>query len=154
MRLIVDRCIFLRAFIRRGLFGRVRFQRNRFLGNLRVGTRLLTALVNSVVNGGLPILVSVIAGGRSFAPVRSPAIDRRRPPPISSAPEEAVSLPCSEGDTADVDGCSARPEPEAFPSSKASAEGKGTDIAKDVASTRGNTIFFFGKHMGNSWEPG
>ena len=148
MRLIVDRCIFLRAFIRRGLFGRVRFQRSRFLSNLRIGTKLLTTLSSSVIDGRLPILVSRIADRRSRAPVRSLAIDRRRPPPISSAPEEAVSSPCSEGDTADVDGCSARPEPEALPSSKASAEGKGTDIAKDVASTRDNAVFFFEKRMG------
>lgn len=35
-------------------------------------------------------------------------------------------------------------------SSKASAEGKGTDIAKDVASTRDNAVFFFEKRMENS----
>lgn len=151
MRLIVDRCIFLRAFIRRGLFGRVRFQRNRFLGNLRIGTRLLTALVNSVVNGGLPILVSGIASRRSLAPARNPAIYRRRPPPAaSSASEEAAFSPCSEGDTADADGCLALPEPERSPSSKASAEGKGMDTAKDVASTRDNAVFFFEKRMENS----
>ncbi len=71
-------------------------------------------------------------------------------PAISSAPEEAVSSPCPEGDTADAGGYSARPEPEAPPSSKASAEGKGTDIAKDVASTRDNAVFFFEKRMENS----
>lgn len=81
MRLIVDRCIFMRAFIRRGLFGRVRFQRNRFLGNLRIGTRLLTAPFSSVIDGRLPVLVSRIADRRSLTPVRSPAIDRRRPRP-------------------------------------------------------------------------